>query len=343
MISEKKFPSELRYDPISQGWVVIATGRARRPETFKIELQLKLRDAKKDCPFESFASQEQPTLAFYNGKRAELREGKYVPQNWTTVVLPNKYPAFLPHDFLHEREVGPYRAMDGVGFHEVVLTRDHTKDIPEFSVQMLKEMFDVYQERYLDLMNEKFVDYIAIFKNKGQRAGASLSHPHSQIIAAPVLNPDIQRSLAGSLAFFKERHACAHCMLLEWDLKEKTRVVFENDCYAVVCPFASRMAFEVRIFPKKHLAYFERIEDEEKKCLAEAFLATFKKLDNALNKPDYNYFLHTAPADGKQYDHYHWHWEVLPKTSTWAGFEISTGIEISTIAPETAAEFLRKH
>ena len=339
----KKFPSELRYDPVSQDWVVIATGRARRPESFKTEKRVGWKDSEKNCPFERMEAEEQPTLAFFQGKKMALREGRYVPKKWTTLALHNKFPAFMPYDSLEERVLGPYKTMNGVGYHEVILTKDHTKDIPEFSVGEVKETIDVYQERYLDLMNEQFINYIAIFRNKGPGAGASIAHPHSQIVAIPTTDTDIQRSIRGSLHFWEVHKSCVHCAMLKWDIKDKQRIVFENDCFVVVCSFAARVAFETRIFPKKHSAYFERVEDHEKECLAEAFLVALKKLKGALHDPDYNYFLHTAPADGKNYDHYHWHWEILPKTSTWAGFELGTGIQISTIEPEKAAAFLRKH
>ena len=97
------------------------------------------------------------------------------------------------------------------------------------------------------------------------------------------------------------------------------------------------------ISPKKHLAYFEKIREEEKKYLAEAFKAALSKLYKALGDPAYNFYLHSAPSDGKKYDFYHWHFTILPKTQTWAGFELCTGIEISTIEPEKAADYLRRH
>ena len=125
-------------------------------------------------------------------------------------------------------------------------------------------------------------------------------------------------------------------------MQDGRRIIFENKEFIVLCPFASRVSFEIRIFPKKHHAYFERVTDEQKEYLAEAFLAALGKLDKGLADPPHNFFLHTAPCDGKNYDHYHWHWEILPKTATWAGFELGTGIEISTIEPEKAAEYLRK-
>ena len=192
------------------------------------------------------------------------------------------------------------------------------------------------------LRKEKGVKYISLFKNKGKTAGASLAHPHSQMIAIPVTDPDIERSLRGSKEYYHENKECVHCVMLDWDRKDKKRIVFENEHFIAVCPFASRIAFEIRIYPKRHSAYFEQINEEERDALAETFSKTLKKFHKALNDPDYNYFLHSAPFDGRDNDHYHWHWEILPRSSIWAGFEWGTGIEISTIEPEKAAAYLRK-
>ena len=128
----------------------------------------------------------------------------------------------------------------------------------------------------------------------------------------------------------------------EWEIQSKVRVIFENDEFLAVCPFASKTAFEVIVSPKQHLPYFEKITEKEKWLLAEAFQVALKKLYTGLNDPAYNFYLHTAPCDGKNYNFYHWHWTILPKTATQAGFEMGTQMEISTIEPEQAAEFLRK-
>ena len=130
--------------------------------------------------------------------------------------------------------------------------------------------------------------------------------------------------------------------MIIWEKKVKTRIIFENDGFVAVCPFASKVSFEIIISPKKHLSSFEVITEEEKWQLAEAFQATLGKLYRGLNDPPYNFYLHTALCDGKGYPHYHWHWTILPKTATWAGFEMGTRMEISTIEPEKAAEYLRK-
>ena len=130
--------------------------------------------------------------------------------------------------------------------------------------------------------------------------------------------------------------------MTNWERKVRKRIVFENRDFLVLCPFASKAAFEMIISPKKHLSYFERTTEKEKCQLAEAFQIALSKLFKALNDPAYNFYLHTSPCDGKKYPYYHWHWTILPKTATWAGFEIGTHMEISTIEPEKAAEYLRK-
>lgn len=339
--SKGTFPSELRYNLVSQEWVVIAKGRSRRPDAFRVK-RAKQKNGKSTCPFEKFMRTQELTAAFFQTKETRLYKGRFIPFQWTTISLPNKYPAFDIGGSLETRHVGPYKAMDGVGFHEVVVTRDHARDIPDFEAWEVRELIDMYQERYLDLSNEKFVNYIAIFKNKGAGAGATVSHPHSQIIATPILHPGIERSLKGSKDYWDENKKCVHCAMIRWDAQDKQRVVYENGQFIALCPFASTVSFEIRVYPKEHLAYFERADESQKMAFAEVLLVALQKIKKGLGDPDYNYFIHTAPADGKNYDHYHWHLEILPKTATWAGFELGTGIKISTVEPEQAAEFLRE-
>ena len=191
---KKKFPSELRFDLVSKDWVVIATGRAKRPEMFK----KKERAVKKECPFCKIDTQERPVLVYVKGKKKPV-----LSKDWSLVVIPNKYPAVVQGDSLQERAEGPYQKMDGIGFHEVVVTRDHVKDMSQFTNEQVKEVIDAYQERYLDLMNEDYVNYISIFHNHGQEAGASIEHPHSQLMAIPVTDPDIENSLINSRRYWE--------------------------------------------------------------------------------------------------------------------------------------------
>jgi len=338
---KEKFPSELRFDALSGDWVIIATGRSKRPHTFKKEKRKIKIPSKKDCPFCHLETQKKPTLVFLNGKKVNSLNP--FPKNWTSASIPNKYPALIPSNDLGKEGKGLFKKMKGVGYHEVVITRDHKKSIAQLKVSQIKEMIDVYHLRYLSLIKKPFVKYVSIFHNHGWEAGATVFHPHSQIIAAPVIDPDLNRAVVRAKKAFRKYKKCIYCLMNKQDLKDKRRVVFENKEFLVVCPFVSKTAFEMIISPKKHLPYFEKIREEEKKYLAEAFKAALSKLYKALGDPAYNFYLHSAPSDGKKYDFYHWHFTILPKTQTWAGFELCTGIEISTIEPEKAADYLRRH
>lgn len=347
---QKKFPSELRFDVASKDWVVIATGRARKPETFKKFNSTHnggSADKRKKCPFCKIGIQENPRLVFSKGKKIL---DKKIPQDWTALVLPNKYPAFIPYSSefskgakgLEERKEGPfYKRMNAIGFHEVVVTRDHSQTLAQFKVGEIKEVFDIYQQRYLDLMDKNFVNHISIFHNYGAAAGASIAHPHSQIITTPLVDIDLNKALINSERYYKKNKKCIYCGMNRWELRAKKRIVSENKSFLAVCPFASKSAFQVIISPKNHLPYFEKITEEEKWLLSEIFQKVLNKIYKGLGNPAYNFYLHSAPCDEKNHPHYHWHWTILPKTSTWAGFEIGTRMEISTIEPEKAAQYLR--
>ncbi len=341
---EIKFPSELRQDLISQNWVIIATGRGKRPHSFKKKTRIDIKMEEKDCPFCNIETQKPPVLIYSRGKKIIPEKGREkIPGDWTTIVIPNKYPALLPYSKLERKKEGKfYHRMNAVGFCEIVITRNHKKYFPHFTLKQVEEVFDAYQQRYLALMKEPFVDYISIFHNHGPEAGASQPHPHSQIITTPLIDVDLKTALANAKSYFQKNRKCIYCELNKWEKKVKKRIVFENKHFLVVCPFASKMAFQVIISPKSHLPYFEKTSSLERKYLAEAFSMAMKSLYKGLSDPAYNFYLHTAPCDGHDHHHYHWHWTILPKTSTMAGFEIGTQMEISTIEPEKAAEYLRR-
>ncbi len=203
-------------------------------------------------------------------------------------------------------------------------------------------MIDAYHERYLDLMNKKSVKYIQIFHNHGQESGASLAHPHSQLIAIPVVSPYLNLELEGAEQYYRSHKEYVYELVVEHESQSKKRVVWENEHFIAYCPFASRSAFSIEITGKRRNPYFERIREEEKFALAETLQKSLQALYFGLNNVPYNFYIHTAPCDGREYPHYQWHIEILPHTSVWAGFEFSTGIEVSTIQPEKAAEYLRQ-
>ncbi len=324
--------SELRQDLITGDWVVIATGRAKRPEDFlNAERSINSNDIA-NCLFEDpEASGQEKDVLIYRRSDGE----------WTLRVFPNKFPAFVSSTRIKHYEEGPYFSMDGYGYHEVIVTRDHYRQLALMEVMEIAEVFDAFQERYIALMSRKNVNFISIFHNHGKEAGASIAHPHSQLMAIPVVSPYMRLELDGAEIYRRSNRQCVYCVMSEWEQKCGKRIVYQNEDFIAFCPFASRAAFEIWVMPKKHEPYFERLSNEGKVKLAEVFKKAINSVYKALNDPPYNFYIHTSPCDGKDYPHFHWHIEILPKTATWAGFELQTGIEISTIQPEKAAEYLR--
>jgi len=272
-MKNKKFPSELRFDLVSKDWVVITTGRAKKPEMFKKGKKPKIKISKKICPFCNIKDEEKPLLIYSQGKKSSILK------DWTTIVLSNKYPALSPSPKLEKKIEGNlYQTMNAVGFCELVVTKDHEKHFPHFKISQVKEVFDIYQDRYLKLMKKTFVNYISIFHNQGIKAGASQSHPHSQIVTTPLIDIDLRKALLNSKQYFQRNKKCIYCQMSDWEKKVKKRVVFENEGFLAICPFASKSAFQVIISPKKHLSYFEKITEQEKWQLAEAFQVVLNKI-----------------------------------------------------------------
>ena len=335
-IEKKKTPvsyeSELRQDIVTGDWVVIAMGRAKRPADFKERERAKVVSA--HDPFaDPEASGQEKDVLIYEGEQ----QG-----DWSLRVFPNKFPAVSRGQRVKDLSEGPYFAMSGVGYHEVVVTRDAERSLALLETWRVAEALDAYQERYLSLMNKKSVNYIQIFHNHGQEAGASIAHPHSQLMAIPVVSPYVNMELRGAEQYYRSHKHRVYEVMVEEELRAKKRIVFENEDFVAFCPFATRAAFEVWIVGKRRNPYFERITDEEKFTAAEALQKALQALHTGLDDPAYNYYIHTAPCDGRDYPYYQWHIEILPHTGIWAGFELSTGIEISTTPPEMAAEYLRK-
>lgn len=325
--------SELRRDAVSGEWVLIATGRAKRPHEFAAASGRHAALPSDTCPFDILFPHAY--AVYGNGSEGQ-------GDDWQVQVVPNKYPALQEGMCSPSYTRGPYEAADGVGHHEVVITRDHDRTIGAMTPEEVDTVLRAYQDRCHALRQDPCVRYISIFHNHGPQSGATIAHPHSQIIALPVVPPDIARSLAGSQAYFRREGACAHCAIVRYEREAGERVVYENEHCVVLAPFASKAAFELRVLPLRHSAYFEATDPRERLGAAAALRAALAVLGRGLGSPDYNFFLHTAPpASDDAHAHYHWHIEIIPKTAVWAGFEISTGIEISTISPEAAASFLR--
>lgn len=325
---------EFRQDPVSGDWIVIAPGRAKRPHQLFAKVPKRKKASLRDCPFENpeKATNAPPILTYPNKHR------------WAVQVIENKYPAVV-HGNKHGKlfKKGPHLTLPGIGHHEIIVTRDHNKNFPHLSSEQANLVFQAFRDRYLMLYNDSCAAYISIFHNWGPAAGASVYHPHYQMIAIPVVPPDVNHSLQGSARYWKEHKKCVHDVMLDWDFKERKRIIFENDGAVAITPYVSRSPFEVRVFPKKHLPYFENTYDHDIASVVEAVQAALRSFEKNLHDPDYNFFIHTAPIkDKEKYGHYHWHIEMSPKLTLRAGFELGTGIEINAVDPYEAARILRK-
>lgn len=334
--------SELRRDIVSGDWVVIAAGRGKRPHAFS---GAKTSDPEytkiEDCPFEApqGSGNGEPLLAYDSmGKKL----GKAYRKSWFLQVIPNKYPVLTPGvpKMKHKNLVA---SMEGAGFHELVILRDHRRHWADLTKKESETVMRTYRERYRTHSRHSIVQYVSLFHNFGREAGASLYHPHSQILAVPVIPPDVARSFAGSTRYHHSHGRCVHCEMIAWEKKQQKRIVLENRNFIVFCPYASHSAFEMRLFPKRHEPCFGDTTDAELRDAGDILRNVLAMLAKALHTPAYNFFFHSSPC-GKHsvFPHYHWHLEIFPKVSIGAGFEIATGIDIATVSPERAAAQLRK-
>jgi len=327
---------ELRRDAVSGRWVIIATDRAARPTDF-----IKPKDVPQDrdrCPFCAGREHETPPeiLALRPAGGGANTPG------WEVRVVPNKYPALRIEGNLGIVGGPLFEHMDGVGAHEVIIeTPEHDTHLGLLPTPHVEKVLWAYRERYLDLDRDPRFRYALLFRNHGRSAGASLAHPHSQLIALPVLPRRAEEELEVARAYFAEHARCLYCDVLEAELEAGQRIVYENEGFVAYEPYASRFPFETWIVPRRHTASFGDLPDEDLPDAADALGQTLYRLHAVLDNPPYNFILHTAPYDPIPGHFYHWHIEIMPRLTQVAGFEWGTGFYINVTPPEEAARFLR--
>ncbi len=328
--------SEFRQDPVSGDWMIIAPERMKRPDQLLTAKRPKRKPTPKStCPFENLQKTGNWPPIFQ------------IPQkgDWRVVVLPNKYPA-LTHANVCAIVLarGPYKVAQGVGHHELVVGRDHEKNLAGMNAKQGLEIMRAIRSRYATLARDKCVKYaIAIF-NWGPSAGASQYHPHYQLLALPIIPPQAQNSYETSRKYYEKHRKCVHCAMLDYERKEKTRIIEENRYALAVAPYASINRFEVRIFPKRHEPSFEAASEAELAGVTELLQSVLRRIKKYLYDPDLNFFIHSAPVkDKKRYAGYHWHIEILPKglIPEPAGFELGTRIDINSADPDKVASILK--
>src|SRR5438270_3436953 len=327
---------ELRKDPIVGRWIIIATDRAKRPVTPKAE---PMPPASEYCPFCEGHEHETPyEIISYRDRNTRPNE-----KGWRVRVVPNKYPALQIEGQLHKRGEGIYDKMNGIGAHEVIIECPfHEVTLANLSEDNIREVLWVYRDRLVDLKKDPRLVYGMLFKNVGAAAGASLEHSHSQLIVTPIVPINVWEEMTGSMEFFNYRGRCIFCDTIQQELSTDKRVVLDTPNFVSFAPYASRFPFETWILPKNHNSHYENIQKIEVDELGTVLKTILLKLESALDKPAYNYIIHTAPFDTQALPHSPWHIEIIPRLTRVAGYEWGTGFYINPVPPEQAAQFLRE-
>lgn len=326
---------ELRKDPVLGRWIIISKERRKRPTDFPIETFQGIGGFCPLCPGnESFTPPE--VFAFRDDNKTRNGPG------WNVRVVPNKFPALVIEGDLAKEGVGLYDRMNGIGAHEVVIESPvHDESFTDFSTAQMALVFRAFQERIIDLEKDSRFKYVMVFKNHGRAAGASLEHSHSQLIALPILPRMIVSELAGAESYFKYKERCIFCDIIRQEVMQDERVVCQNDTFIAITPFAPRTPFEMWILPKRHTSSYYSISEKELHGLAEIFSEALQRLCACIPNVPYNFVLHTDPLRSGGIEYYHWHFEIVPKLTSIAGFEWGSGFYINPLPPEEAAEYLK--
>ena len=193
----------------------------------------------------------------------------------------------------------------------------------------------------LDLKRDVRLKYILMFKNHGAAAGATLEHPHAQLIALPIVPDVVRDELEGARRHFAATARCVFCDIVQQELGDGRRVVQENADMIAIAPYAPRFAFETWLLPRRHGARLEDAPRHEYESLARLLKGVLQRMNKALGTPPFNLVLHTSPFSEEVPDAYHWHIEIMPKLTRGAGFEWGTGFYLNPTPPEEAAAVLR--
>ncbi len=289
-----------------------------------------------------------PATMLYQRENGELKRSQDPltgerTKNWLVRVIPNLFPAFSrPKQPEDEKQIiqNEY-LLCAIGQHEVIVeSPNHEEDPAQAELPQLELVINAYIDRLKELSIKQYIKYVSIFRNYGLEAGASLSHAHSQIIATPMVPTIVKEEQKAASTFYIEHGKCIFCDIIERETKGP-RLISENHDFVVLAPYASINPMEFWILPKKHSPNILNLNVSEISTLAKTLKSTLKALKDLVNDPPYNYGFHMS-INPESKDSYHWHLEVYPKLSTWAGFEKSAGVYINTVTPETAAESFRK-
>jgi UDPglucose--hexose-1-phosphate uridylyltransferase len=327
--------SEFRQNMATKEWVIVAGEREGRPHDFKAETERngEAPRHREDCPFCTGNENEtgEELLRFGDGT------------DWRLRAVRNKYSALHPDHSVKRRAQGLFLMSDSYGHAEVIVESPrHDATLATLTPEELEEVIGAYRLRIAVISAMPNIAIVMLFRNYGARAGTSLAHPHTQIIASPIIPPHIRDPFQKAALHYDSYGSCVYCDMVEEERRQVDRMVYENEHYAVFCPFAARTPYELRIYPKRHNASFFWSGEQEIPALADALSRTLRGMRALLGNPSYNLLLRTAPVGDEDVRYLHWYFVIVPRMSTPAGFEMGSGIYINSVPPESSAAELRE-
>ncbi len=330
---------QLRRDPVTREWVIIAAERSRRPSDFKVGEEMRGKSVfSPTCPF--CPGNELMTPGEVLGYRWSSPTSN--TPGWAVRAVPNKFPALQVEGEFDRTGYGMYDMMSGIGAHEVIIEcPEHDKTLTDVSLDQAELVFKSYQDRCKDLSPDSRFKYIMVFRNQGRVAGASLEHAHSQLIALPMVPRNVIEKMEGAARYYEFRERCVYCDMIKQETSYGERVVCENEQFIAFCPFASKYPFETWVAPKLHRRNFVQESKQNIRLFAALVQETLQRITLCLPSTAYNFTLHTSPINQDIDKDFHWHLSIMPRLTVNAGFEMGTGIHINVTSPEDAAKYLR--
>jgi len=318
----------MRLNPLTGRWVTIVAERAQRPTDFAPRAGELEAERERPCPF--CPGNEEATLPALE----TVDEGG----SWRMRVIPNLYPAFDGDSGFVVHHMGPVHVTaEASGIHEVfVYTPDHDGGLNQLDDDSAAALMRALQRRLAEHAAAPGVRYTQVIINHGREAGASLSHPHAQILGLPFVPGEI---LDEERAFARFAGGCVICTIIEAELASGARVVFADDDVVCIAPFWSGAPFELLLMPRRHELHLQDADPQSLDAVGRAIRDAVAHLQAAIGDVAYNLGFHTAPHEHS--GEYHWHVHLWPNLVTQAGFERGTGVMINVMPPERAAETLR--
>ena len=326
---------ELRQNMATKEWVLIASERAKRPHEFVCEPRQ--------------ATHERPghveTCPFCPGNESQTLDPVLrwpVEGPWQLRVTPNKFPALRREGARVHCVEGVHRKLSGVGFHEVLIESPlHNTTTALQSAHEIALTLKAFQARGREIIQDPRIEQIFYFKNHGPRAGTSVEHPHSQILALPMVPHNVRHRIEEQRRAFDDMGACPVCAMLEEEVLDGERVISDNDHFVAFIPYAAFSPFHVWIVPVRHGPTFLDQTSAELFSMASILKDVLARIYVGLNDPDFNYNIRSAPNRDRSSSYIHWYLSLVPRVTTAAGFELGSGMYINPSLPEESAKFLR--